>query len=180
MNTLYIVIEFIVSLAALLFVLRFLLQACGADFYNPISQAVVKATDPLCKPLRMVIPSFRNLDFAALIAAWLIWSLAVVLISLLISGTMPAAAIPSAMWMGFIRTLLVLTQFYFWAILIIVVASFVAQGAYHPALILLHQLVEPIMAPVRRILPSLGPLDLSPMVVMLVIFVVEDILRRSI
>ena len=76
--------------------------------------------------------------------------------------------------------LLVLTQFYFWAILIIVIASFVAQGAYHPALVLLQQLVDPIIAPVRRVLPTLGPLDLSPMVVILLIYIVEDILRRSI
>jgi YggT family protein len=60
-----------------------------------------------------------------------------------------------------------------------VIASFVAQGSIHPALQLLQQLLEPIMAPLRKVLPTLGPLDLSPMVVLLIIILVEDILMRA-
>ena len=68
-NALYYVMDVLLSLAALLFLMRFLLQAVRADFYNPISQAIVKITDPVLKPLRMAIPSYQNLDFAAFIAA---------------------------------------------------------------------------------------------------------------
>ena len=178
MSSLLIVIQFVFSLATLLFLLRFLLQASGADFYNQISQAIVKATDVICRPLRTVLRPYRNFDLASLVVAWIISAISIALIFALTSSAAPPVL--SVLWVGLIRMLLVLTQFYFWAILIIVIASFVAQGAYHPALLLLQQLVDPIIAPVRRVLPTLGPLDLSPMVVILLIYIVEDILRRSI
>jgi len=177
MSSVLIVIQFVFGLVTLLFLLRFLLQAARADFYNQISQSIVKGTDLLCKPLRTVLRPYRNFDFASLVVAWLISALSVGLIYFLTANAAPP--ILAVLWAGLIQMLLVLTQFYFWAILIIVIASFLAQGAYHPALLLLHQLVEPIIAPVRKILPTLGPLDLSPMVVILIIYIVEDILRKS-
>lgn len=177
MSSLNIVLDFVFRLACLLFLIRFLLQASGADFYNPISQAVVKATDTVCKPLRLALRPFRNLDVASFLVAWLISVLSIVAFSYMISSAAPG--ILAAMWAGLIKTLLVLMQFYKWTIIIIVIASFVTQGNYHPALALLNQLLEPIIGPVRRVLPSLGPLDLSPMVVLLIIILVEDILMRS-
>lgn len=177
MSSLNIVLDFVFRLACLLFLTRFLLQVCGADFYNPISQAVVKATDIVCKPLRRVLKPLRNIDFASFLMAWLVSVAGVVAFSYLAFGTAPGAI--AVAWAGLIKTLLVLLQFYKWTIIIIVVASFIAQGSYHPALALLNQLVDPIMAPVRKILPNLGPLDLSPMVVLLIIILIEDILIRS-
>lgn len=176
-NTLIIILDFVFRLATLLFLIRFLLQAAGADFYNPISQAVTKATDSVCKPLRMVVKPVANFDLASLTVAWLISVAAVFAFTFAQHGT--GAAVLPALWAGLIKTLLVLMQFYKWTIIIIVIASFVAQGTQHPALALLNELLEPVMGPVRRILPSLGPLDLSPMVVLLVIILVEDILMRS-
>lgn len=176
-STLIIVIDFVFRLATLLFLTRFLLQASGADFYNPISQAVVKATDTVCKPLRMLLKPFRNIDFASFLIAWLVSIIGVAVFTFVQYNTAPTPL--PAIWAGLIKTLLVLMQFYKWTIIIMVIASFVAQGSYHPALALLNQLVEPIMAPVRKALPTLGPLDLSPMVVLLVIILVEDILMRA-
>jgi YggT family protein len=177
MSSLNIVLDFVFRLACLLFLTRFLLQACSADFYNPISQAVVKATDTVCKPLRRILKPLHNFDFASFLMAWLVSVAGVVAFSYLAFGTAPGAI--AVAWAGLIKTLMVLLQFYKWTIIIIVVASFIAQGSYHPALALLNQLVDPIMAPVRKILPSLGPLDLSPMVVLLIIILIEDILMRS-
>ena len=95
--------------------------------------------------------------------------------------TVAGASIPvgAALFQGLVKALLVLTQFYTFSIFIVIIASFLAQGSYHPALLLLQQLIEPVLGPIRRILPSLGPLDLSPMVLLLIIILVEDILRRS-
>ena len=176
-NTLIIILDFVFRLATLLFLIRFLLQATGADFYNPISQAVTKATDSVCKPLRVILKPVRNFDLASLTVAWVISVVAV--FAFTFAQYSAAAAVLPALWAGLIKTLLVLMQFYKWTIIIIVIASFVAQGSYHPALALLNELLEPIIGPVRRILPSLGPLDLSPMVVLLVIILVEDILMRA-
>jgi len=176
-QTLMIVLDFVFRLAALLFLMRFLLQASGADFYNPISQAVVNATEPLCKPLRLALKPFRNLDFASILVAWIIGVGSVYAFTFMQYGSAPALF--PALWAGMIKTLLVLMQFYKWTIIIMVIASFVAQGSVHPALQLLQQMLEPIMAPVRKILPTLGPLDLSPMVVLLIIILIEDILMRA-
>ena len=176
-QTLVILLDFIFRLAALLFLTRFLLQASGADFYNPISQAVVKATDTICKPLRLAIKPFRNLDLASVLVAWLIGVASVYAFTFLQYGSAPSVF--PALWAGMIKTLLVLMQFYKWTIIILVIASFVAQGSMHPALQLLQQLLEPIMAPVRKVLPSLGPLDISSMVVLLAIILIADILMRS-
>ena len=63
------VISFVLQIVSFLFVARFLLQACRVDFYNPVSQGIVKITDPILRPLRVVLPGFRNLDFAAFLAA---------------------------------------------------------------------------------------------------------------
>jgi YggT family protein len=176
-STLNIVLDFVFRLATLLFLMRFLLQASGANFYNPISQAIVKATDPVCKPVRLALKSYGNFDFASLFVAWVISVIAVFAFTIMFSGSAPPVL--SALWAGLIKTLLVLIQFYKWTIIIIVIASFVAQGTHHPALALLNEILEPLMGRVRKVMPNFGLLDLSPMVVLLIIIVVEDILARS-
>lgn len=177
MSSLNIVLKFVFDLACLVFLLRFLLQASGADFYNQISQAIVKATDSVCKPIRMLIKPYANFDFASLIVAWLISVIGIVVFQAIYLGKF--LFLPLFLWFGVIKTLLVLTQFYKFAIIIMVIASFLAPSGYNPVLALLNALLEPIIGPVRRVIPNLGPLDLSPMVVILIIILVEDILSRS-
>lgn len=176
MGNVNLIIGFIIHLACLLFILRFLLQASQADFYNPLSQAIVKGSDPLCRPLRKILPGFRNLDFASLVTAWLIATLGVFLIIYI--NTETVAPIGAVIWQGLIETLRFMLQFYWFAILIVVIASFLVQGSYHPALALLHQLIEPVVAPIRKILPNFGPLDLSPMLVFLIIMLLQNTLAQ--
>lgn len=168
------IIDFVFRLACILFLARFLLQACNADFYNPLSQAVVKASNPFCAPLRAILPKTGRWDIASLIMAWVV---SMAFIALLLWGFSNRPFNPVTLVVGgVVRTALVLIQFYWWTILITIIASFVTQGQYHPALALLNQLVEPLLAPVRRILPNFGPLDLSPMVVILLLFVAEALI----
>ena len=177
MSTLHLVLDFVFRLVALLFIARFLLQAAGADFYNPLSQAIVNATDTVCRPLRVILRPIKSFDLASLFVAWLVSAL---FVALLANWAQPGPAVLLAvLWAALIRTLLIITQFYLWTIIIIVIASFVAQGNYHPALALLHQIIEPIMAPLRRVIPPLGPLDLTPMVVILIIYIIENMLRQA-
>ena len=68
-DVLFYITTFLLQTVTVLFIARFLLQACRADFYNPISQGIVKVTDPVLKPMRMVLPGYRNLDFASFLAA---------------------------------------------------------------------------------------------------------------
>lgn len=176
-NTLALVLEIVFGLATLLFVARFLLQAARADFYNPLSQAIVKASDPVCKPLRSFIKPINNFDLASILVAWVV---ACIYFTLTLWLRAPEFLNPGLIaWAGLIDTLMTLLQFYIFSIIIIAIASFVAQGSMHPALGLLHQLNEPLMAPLRKILPPFGPLDLTPMIVLLILFIVRDVLSRA-
>ncbi|MEM7098916.1 MAG: YggT family protein [Pseudomonadota bacterium] len=177
LSSINIILQFVFHLACMLFIVRFLLQASQADFYNPISQAIVKATDPVCAPIRKILPGFKNLDFTSILVAWLVAAIGIYAVTYINYGSGPTLA--SAAWVGLIEMLMVLIQFYQFSLLIVVIASFLAQGSYHPALALLHQLMEPLLGPIRRILPSLGPLDLSPMVLFLIIIVVQNLLAQS-
>lgn len=176
MNTIELILYFVFQLVMLLFIARFLLQASRADFYNPLSQAIVKATDPVCKPLRLILKPIGNYDIASLLATWLIAVLYVGLNTWVGGGQFNPLGLA---WVGVIWTLLEITQFYLFSIFIVIIASFLAQGTYHPVLGLLQQIVDPLMTPFRRIIPPLGPLDLSPMVVILLIFVVQNLLRQA-
>ena len=172
-QTLILIIDLVLRLATLLFLVRFLLQASGADFYNPISQAVIKGSDPLAAPLRKLLPSIGNFDLAALLLALVMGVVFVALIS------MGRLTISQYAIFGIVRTLSVLVDFYWWSMLIIVIASFVSQGNSHPGLSLLDQLVDPLIRPIRSILPSMGPLDFSPMVVILMLSIAQRSLPNA-
>ena len=175
-EALFFAIRFIFSILSFLFVARFLLQACKVDFYNPISQGFIKITDPLLKPLRLVIPGFRNLDIAAFVAAMtmqiLLW---IILHSL--ASQYPGDFL-QILWRGFIEVLLLIIRIFWWSILIVIIASFIAPGSYHPALGLMQQITEPLMAPARKLIPPMGGLDFSPILVFLLLGVVERILPQ--
>lgn len=169
-------ITFIFNILSFLFVARFLLQACRVDFYNPISQGFIKVTDPLLKPLRMIIPGYRNLDIAAFLAAVLMNVLLIVILASL--QNFYAGNLLQLLATGVIQVALLIIRIFWWSILIVIIASFIAPGSYHPALGLLQQITEPLLAPARRLLPPLGGLDFSPILVFLLLGVIERILPQ--
>ena len=175
-EVLYYVTTFVLQVVAFLFVVRFLLQACRADFYNPISQGIVKATDVVLKPVRMVLPGYRNLDFAALLAALIIEVVMIVALGA-IAGRQTGTAL-QILTTGVLQMVLLGLFIIKWSILIVIIASFLAPGNYHPALALLQQLTEPVLAPARKLLPPLGGLDFSPILVFLILGVIERILLQ--
>lgn len=160
------------SLVLLVIVLRFLLQLVRADFYNPMSQMIVKFTNPLLIPLRRIIPGFGGLDVASLVLALAAQYLLIVLV-LMIAGfgiNLPFVAMIGWAAVGLGSLLL---NIYFWGLLIVIIASWIAPNSYNPALILINQIIDPVMRPIRNKMPDLGGLDLSPMVLMLGIKVIE-------
>lgn len=167
-------IQFIFSILSFLFVARFLLQACRVDFYNPISQGFIKITDPILKPLRLVIPGFRNLDIAAFLAA-LVLEAALHVILFTLFDRYPGNVLQIISY-GFLQVLLLIIQVFWWSILVVIIASFIAPGSYHPALTLMQQVTEPLMAPARKLLPPMGGLDFSPIIVILLLGVLQRIL----
>lgn len=172
--------QYLVSTLSTLYImvvlLRFLLQLARADFYNPISQFVVRATDPLLRPLRKVIPGLAGLDIASLVLALLLqW--AAINIIYLIYGFMPHEA--NAIVWAVLGVAASVVKIYFFSIIVAIIFSWIAPGSYHPALILLNQINEPVMAPFRRILPPMGGLDWSPILVFIVINVINILLARA-
>jgi YggT family protein len=175
-DALFYAITFIFNILSFLFVARFLLQACRVDFYNPISQSFIRVTDPLLKPLRAIIPGFRNLDIAAFLAAVLMNVLLIVILSG-IAGQYAGNPL-QLLATGVIQVTLLIIRIFWWSILIVIVASFIAPGSAHPALAMLQQITELLLAPARRLLPPMGGLDFSPILVFLLLGVIERILPQ--
>ena len=149
------------SLYLLIVLLRFILQLVRADFYNPLSQFVVRATQPLLMPLRKVIPSILGLDTASLVLAILVQLLLMMITLVLMGYGISGYLLQLLVWSMIGVTSLFLKVFYF-AMIISVILSWVAPGSYNPGAQLVNQICEPLLAPFRKIMPNLGGLDISP------------------
>jgi YggT family protein len=165
-NAATILIEIAFGLATLLFLLRLLLQLFRANFYNPICQFFYQATNPVLMPLRRLLPPLRGLDLGALLIAYL---LQVVKLWLLAAMVGAAMTVPGSLVLAVASLLGFLLTVYFWLLLLRIVVSLINPQSQHPALPLLGQLTEPLLRPIRRRLPALGPFDLSPLVLFLAI-----------
>ena len=155
------VIQTLGSLYLLIVLLRFILQMVRADFYNPMSQFIVRATQPLLRPLRKVIPGFGGVDLASLVLAILVQMLLMVITLILMGYGVGGFVLQVLIWAIIGVTSLFLKVFFF-ALIISVILSWVAPGTHNPAAELVNQICEPLLSPIRRILPNLGGLDLSP------------------
>jgi len=142
--------------------LRFLLQLVRADFYNPVSQAIVTLTSPALRPLRRIIPGLRGLDVPALALALALQGLELWLIFALQGrgGVNPAGLL--VLSIGELANLV--CWIFIIAIIAQIVLSWVAPGAYNPVTQLLYSLTRPLMDPARRLLPPLSGIDFSPIV----------------
>lgn len=164
------------SLLLIVIVLRGVLHAVRADFYNPITQFVVKATNPVIAPLRKLIPFSGRVDPAAVVLALLVQGLGIALV-LWFSGFMPPNPLLLLGW-SVIGVASLLVNMYFIALIAMIVISWVAPGSHNPAIYLLYQITEPVMAPVRSLLPNMGGLDFSPILLFILINVVQIALRH--
>ncbi|MFC3608297.1 YggT family protein [Stutzerimonas tarimensis] len=154
------IVQTLGSLYLIIVLLRFILQLVRADFYNPLSQFIVRATHPLLRPLRRIIPSVGGLDLATLVLALLVQMVLMGALLMLAYGTI-GNPLQLLVWslIGITGTFL---KIFFFALIISVILSWVAQGSHNPGALLVHQICEPVLVPFRRFLPSLGGLDLSP------------------
>ncbi|MFI8373552.1 YggT family protein [Pseudomonas helleri] len=160
------VIQTLGSLYLLIVLLRFILQLVRANFYNPICQFTVKATQPLLKPLRRVIPSMFGLDMSSLVLAILVQM--VIFAVVLMLSYIPFTVLGLFLW-AIIGVLKLFLNVFFYALIISVILSWVAPGSSSPGAELVNQITEPALAPFRRFLPSMGGLDISPILAFMVI-----------
>ena len=158
--------------------LRFLLQLARADFYNPISQFVVKATNPPLRPLRRIIPGWGGIDGAALTLAIIIQAITLFLILIALNGGIPAINPLVILVWAVLNVVSLIVKIYFWSVIAVVVVSWIAPQSGNPAIQLVAQITEPVMRPIRNIMPSMGGLDLSPIVVFLILNVLDVVLNH--
>jgi len=150
--------------------LRLLMQVVRADFYNPVSQFVVKITNPPLRPMRRIIPSVAGIDIASLVLLLLVVMLELFLLSV-VSGK-PLPYLPGLLALTVVTMLKMLVYFYLFSIFVLVILSWVNPGSYNPIANLFQQLTAPLMRPARRLIPPMGGLDLSPMLVMIGLWLV--------
>lgn len=174
-DTLLFVINLILTFFASLVLLRFLLQWVKADFYNPLCQFVVRLTNPFLLPLRRIIPGFFGLDIAALVLVFLIIALNLALISLVV-GAAPTYVFLLTLLIKFISLVL---NLYFFAIIVRALMSFSPHAMMNPMFIALVQVTEPILRPVRKIIPPIHGFDLSALIVIILIQAVLFFLNRA-
>ncbi|HEJ5709551.1 TPA: YggT family protein [Pseudomonas aeruginosa] len=160
------------SLYLLIVLLRFILQLVRADFYNPLSQFIVRATKPLLNPLRRIIPGFGGIDLASLVLAILIQLVLMILILMLMGYGAGGFIMQLLIWSIIAVTSLFLKVFFF-ALIISVILSWVAPGSYNPGAQLVNQICEPLLMPFRKLLPNLGGLDLSPIFAFLALKLID-------
>lgn len=176
------IIEFLLSVVVefytMLILLRIMMQIAKVDFYNPISQFIIHVTNPPLTPLRRLIPGLWGVDFAALLLAFLVQILGFVLLMAL-KGGLSSNVLAFVMYAIF-GVIDIALQIVFFAILAQIVISWVAPNSYHPVVVLIRQLGEPIMAPFRRLIPPFGGLDFSPMIAILIIHILQNIVLPSI
>jgi len=172
-NPLVFLVQIIFGLYALIVMLRFLLQIVRADFYNPLSQFIVKVTSPVLRPLRKAVPSIGGKDTASLVLVWLVLGVELMLISLIIGqGLQPVLSLLLA-----IPKMLELTfDIFIFGILIQVILSWINPGTYNPAVAIVHSLTEPLLGPARRLISPIGGIDLSPMLVMIGLYLLQMLL----
>ncbi|MGL4735781.1 MAG: YggT family protein [Enterovibrio sp.] len=178
MNSMTFLINTLFDLYIMVVLLRIWLQWARADFYNPFSQFVVKATQPVIAPMRRFIPAFGNLDTATVVFAYLLCTTK--FFALQLAGTGTISFDPAFLLIGLIAMLKDSGSLIFWALILRSILSWISQGR-SPIEYVLAQLTEPLLAPVRRVIPSMGGLDLSVLAVFIALqflnFFIGDLLR---
>ncbi|MGB2742238.1 MAG: YggT family protein [Cognaticolwellia sp.] len=166
-------LKFAFDAVLMILVLRVWLQLVRADFYNPFSQFIVKVSNPLVIPLRRIIPGLGGVDLATIVLAYVFATLTFILIPLINGG---AIDILSALYLGLIYLIKQTGILLFIIMLVMALMSWVVQG-YNPTQMIFHQLTAPVLTPIRRIIPSIGGLDLSVLIVFLLLNVINILLR---
>ncbi|GGF74134.1 YggT family protein [Alteromonas lipolytica] len=173
MNATVFLITTVFNLYLMVVLLRLWLQMARADFYNPFSQFVVKATHPIIGPMRRIIPSIGAFDVATLVLALLVALAKYLVLTLLFGGNVNPLGLLIISALDVVKEFLTLV---FWVLILRAILSWVSQGR-NPIEYVMQQLTEPFLAPIRRIIPPIGGLDLSVLVAIIALQAIQLVLR---
>ncbi|MDH5190109.1 MAG: YggT family protein [Gammaproteobacteria bacterium] len=163
-NPLVFLISTLFDLYILVVMLRFIFQLIRADFYNPLSQFIVKVTSPLLIPLRRVIPSVGKIDTSCVVLLIVLQLIKLSVIGLLSSGMF---TIGMLLVLAVAETVSLVFNIFVFGILIQVILSWINPGSYNPITAILYSLTEPVLGPFRRLIPPIAGFDLSPIAALL-------------
>ena len=168
------IVQPLFSLAMLLIAVRFLAQLCGVSGYNPISMTLRRVTNVIVLPLSRLLPSGNRFSPGALVALILIQ---VVFIALMLGlvGQLDAFNVLQALIWSALGAAGLLVSIIFYSVIAMIVVSFLAPQSSHPAVEFIWELTEPVMAPLRQVLPPMGGLDFSP----IILFIALNVVRVS-
>ena len=166
-------IQTFAGLYLILLLLRFLMQVSRVDYYNPICQAIVKVTEVPVKALKKILPAVRGVDFATLFVALIVQLLAVSIVMFLSGGY---AFHPVYIVWSLVGLISSIFKIYYFSLIIMVIASWIAPYSNHPAMALVNQLTEPVCAPARKLLPPMGGMDFSIILVFVAITLIDSYL----
>ncbi|VAX01382.1 Cell division integral membrane protein, YggT and half-length relatives [hydrothermal vent metagenome] len=159
-------------------IIRFLMQLVRADYNNPVSSFIVKVTNPALKPLRRFIPGLFGVDLSSLILVFVVQIIEIVLVNLLPGKQLPDLFSLLMLTVGQVADTVI--TIYFICIMVVVIASWIVQGSYNPVLNLIYQLINPLMQPIRRLIPPMSGLDLSPLVAIAVLIFAKFLIAAPI
>ena len=166
-------IDTLFSLYILAVLLRFLLQWCGADFYNPISQFLVKVTHPPLKILRRFVPSIGKIDTSSLVLVLTLQMLSDFSILLLKGVTINIGALTI---LSITQLISLLINVFIFAVFARAILSWVNPGTFNAAASILATLTEPLLDLCRKVIPDLGGIDLSPLAALLLLQLAKMVL----
>jgi len=155
-------------------VLRLILQAMRVRFDNPLTQFAVKLTQPAIASLQKVLPEVKKIDLAILVFALALESIKFVLLLSLAGGSFPRIDGLVVLSMG--DLLRHFTSFYFYAIIFRVILSLVVLLRYNPIVFTIVQLTEPLLQPIRRVVPLISGFDLSPVIGLILLELFETVI----
>lgn len=173
-NPLEFLITTLFSLYILAVMLRFLLGAVRADFYNPVSQFLVRITNPVLVPMRKFIPSIGKYDTAALLLLLLLQVLSLVLLVVL-RGT--SVSILTLLLVAIAELTLLLINIFIFSIIVQVILSWINPGTYTPVGALLQSITSPVLGPIQRIIPPVAGIDLSPLFALIGLQVIKMLIH---
>ncbi len=171
-------IELIFHLLMWLVFFRFWLQWAGANFFNPITEVVSKLSDPLCKPFRKILPHHPRYDWASLLTLLTLAILTWLVHFAFIGFDSEAARVDVILIRALFLMGHIMLQGLFMVLIIRAIASWIAPQGGNPALQIFIQLTEPLLAPIRRVIPPTSGIDFSPMILILLVWLAMRILQQ--
>tara|TARA_B100000674_G_scaffold487835_2_gene498840 strand:+ start:27620 stop:28195 length:576 start_codon:yes stop_codon:yes gene_type:complete len=169
-NPLIFLIQVIFGTYAFFVILRFLFQIVKADFYNPLSQFIIKITNPALIPLRKIIPSLGKLDSASFIFAWILLFTESALILFILNKEVH---LPTIFLLSLPNIFDLIFNIFIYGIIFQAILSWINPGTYNPMLKILYELNEPILYPIRKFIPSFSGIDLSPVLALIGLYLLK-------